>query len=204
MVALVLAGSSLLVAPTATAQRTDPLVLEPSAVSVKYARPLVLTATVAAPQPDSHVDFYARVPGEPARTIGAATAGGDATAKLSLTASRTATYYAVLVVGGVATAQSASVDVVVAPALKLTAARVIGPVYHFVAAVQPAVDGIPVVLQRLVGKKWRKAGKGLTVGGDYTFNADIPADAASRWRLYVRAGKKWGGSTSKSVRVIDY
>ena len=68
---------------------------------------------------------------------------------------RTATYYAVLVVGGVPTAESAPVDVVVAPALKLAAARVIGPVYHFNATVRPAADGIPVVLQQLVGKRWK-------------------------------------------------
>jgi hypothetical protein len=56
---------------------------------------------------------------------------------VSLPVTRTATYYAVLVVGGVPTAESASVDVVVAPLLKLTAARVVGPVYHFTAKVTP-------------------------------------------------------------------
>ena len=76
---------------------------------------------------------------------------------MTVPVTRTATYYAVLVVGGVATAQSASVDVVVAPALELTAVRVIGPVYHFNATVQPAADGMPIVLQRLVGKRWKRS-----------------------------------------------
>ena len=79
---------------------------------------------------------------------------------MTLPVTRTATYYAVLLVGGVPTAQSASVDVVVAPTLKLTAARVIGPVYHFNATVVPAADGIPIVLQRLVGKRWKKDREG--------------------------------------------
>ena len=60
-----------------------------------------------------------------------------------------------MVVGGAHTAQSASVDVVVAPALKLKAVRVIGPVNHFNVTVQPAADGMPIVLQRLVGKRWK-------------------------------------------------
>ena len=115
---------------------------------------------------------------------------------------RTATYYAVLLVGGVPTAQSAPVDVVVAPTLKLTAERLVGPVYHFTATVQPAVDGIPVVLQRLVGKRWKKIEKGFTDDGELIFNAAIPCDVASRWRLFVRGSKKYGASTSKILRVV--
>jgi hypothetical protein len=116
---------------------------------------------------------------------------------------RTATYYAVLLVGGVPTAESASVDVVVAPTLKLTAAQVIGPVYHFIAKVAPAADGIPIVLQRLVGKKWKKVEKGLSRGSELVFNAVLPTDVASKWRLFVRGSKKYGESTSKTVTVIE-
>jgi hypothetical protein len=204
VVALVLGGGQLLTPPAASALLAEPVVLDASSASVPYAKQLVLTATVAAPQPDSQVDFYAKVDGGPAKTIGTATLGGDATAKLSLAVNHSATYFAVLMVAGVATSQSASVGVVVAPLLKLTATRVIGPVYHFNATVVPGVDGIPVVLQRLVGKKWKKIEKDFTSDGEIIFNAEIPSDAASTWRLYVRGGKKWGGSTSKAVRVIDY
>ena len=95
---------------------------------------------------------------------------------MTLAVNRTATYYAVLVVGGVVTAQSASVDVVVEPALKLTAVRVIGPVYHFNATVMPAVDGMPVVLQRLVGKRWKTIEKDLTDDGEFTCQRRDPGE----------------------------
>ncbi len=160
-----LASSQLLTAPTGAAQRTDPVVLDASATSVPYAKQLVLTATVA-PQPDAQVSFYAKALGGPDKLLGTATTGGDGKAKVTLPVTRTATYYAVLLVGGVSTAESAPVNVVVAPALKLTAVRVIGPVYHFNAKVVPAADGIPIVLQRLVGKRWKKVEKDLTEGGE--------------------------------------
>ena len=165
VVVLVLASSQLLTAPTGAAQRTDPVVLEASAAAVTYAKQLVLTATVA-PQPDAQVSFYAKALGGPDKLLGTATTGGDGKAKVTLAVNRTATYYAVLVVAGVPTAQSASVAVVVAPALKVTAVRVIGPVYHFTATVRPAVDGMPVVLQHLVGKRWKRIEKGLTDDGE--------------------------------------
>ena len=136
------------------------MVLDASATSVPYAKQLVLTATVAAPQPDAQVDFYAKAVGVAAKLLGSATTGGDGKAKVTLPVTRTATYYAVLVVGGVPTARvgvrgrgrraGAEAD---------GARRSIGPVYHFSAKVQPAVDGIPIVLQRLVGKKWKKIEK---------------------------------------------
>ena len=204
VVALVLAGSQLLTAPTGAAQRTDPVALDASALSVPFARELVLTATVAPAQPDAQIDFYAKPVGAAAKLLGSATTGADARAKVTFPVTRTATYYAVLVVGGAPTAQSASVDVVVAPALKLKAVRVIGPVYHFNATVQPAADGIPIVLQRLVGKRWKTIEKDLTEDGELIFNAEIPANAASKWRLFVRGSSKYGESTSKSVRVTDY
>ena len=160
VVALVLTSSQLLTAPTGAAQRTDPVVLATSATSVTYAKQLVLTATVAAPQPDAQVDFYAKSVGVAAKLLGSASAGGDGMAKVTVPVTRTATYYAVLVVGGVPTAESASVDVVVAPMLKLTAARVDRPGLPLHAKVTPAAS-IPIVLQRLVGKKWTKVEKGL-------------------------------------------
>ena len=160
---------------------------------------------MAAPQADARIDFYAEPVGAAAKLLGSATTGAGAKAKVTLPVTRTASYYAVLVVGGAPTAQSASVDVVVAPALKLLkAARVIGPVYHFNATVQPAADGIPIVLQRLVGKRWKRIEKDVTEDGELIFNAEIPANAASKWRLFVRASSKYGESTSKTVRVIDY
>ena len=61
VVVLVLVGSQLLTAPTASARRADPVVLDTSATSVTYAKQLVLTATVAAPQPDAQVDFLREV-----------------------------------------------------------------------------------------------------------------------------------------------
>ncbi|WP_028651739.1 hypothetical protein [Nocardioides halotolerans] len=204
--ALVLAGAQLLGAPstaaTAPAQRTDPVDLVPSATSVPFGRSVVLTATVASPQPDSRLDVFARSDGA-TRSVGTATPGGGGEARLSVTVNRTATYWAVLTVAGVVAAQSASVPVVVAPLLKLTATRVIGPVYHFTATVQPA-DGVPVVLQRLVGKRWKKIGKDVAEDGEHVFRAEIPADTTSKWRLLVRGGKKWGAATSKAVRVTDY
>ncbi len=203
VVALVLTSSQLLTAPTGAAQLAEPVVLDTSATSVTYAKKLVLTATVAAPQPDAQVDFYAKSVGVAARLLGSAAAGGDGKAKVSLPVTRTATYYAVLVVGGVPTAESASVDVVVAPTLKLTAAQVIGPVYHFSAKATPAADGIPIVLQRLVGKKWKKIEKSLTQGGEITFTATLPTDVASKWRLFVRGSKKYGESTSKTVTAVE-
>ncbi len=203
VVVLVLASSQLLTAPTGAAQRTDPVVLEASAAAVTYAKQLVLTATVA-PQPDAQVSFYAKALDGPDKLLGTGATGGDGKAKVTLAVNRTATYYAVLLVGGVATAQSASVAVVVKPTLKLTAVRVIGPVYHFNATVLPAADGIPIVLQRLVGKRWKRIEKDLTEDGELIFNAEIPANAASKWRLFVRGSKKYGESTSKAVRVIDY
>jgi hypothetical protein len=204
VVVLVLGGGQLLTTPTAAARRADAVVLAASAVSVPYAKQLVLTATLAAPQPDAQVDFYTKAPGAPAKLLGSAQPGADGEAKVTLAVNHTAAYYAVLVVGGVQTAESASVDVVLAPVLKLTAVRVIGPVYHFVAAVQPAADGIPVVLQKQVGKSWKKIDKDLTSDGEIIFNADIPSDVTSKWRLYVRGSKKYGEATSKVVRVTDY
>ena len=204
VVVLVLAGSQLLTAPTGAAQRTDPLALDASATSVSYAKQLVLTATVAVPQPDAQVEFYSKPAGTAAKLLGSATTGGDGKAKVTVPVTRTATYYAVLVVGGAPTAQSASLDVVVAPVLKLKAVRVIGPVYHFNATVLPAADGIPIVLQRLVGKRWKRIEKDMTEDGELIFNAEIPANTASKWRLFVRGSTKYGESTSKAVRVIDY
>lgn len=203
MVVLLLGVSQLLTVPTASAQRVDPVVLGTSAASVTYGKQLVLTATVAAPQPDAQVDFYAKAVGAAAKLLGSAATGGDGKAKVTLPVTRTATYYAVLVVAGVPTAQSASTDVVVAPVLKLTAARVVGPVYHFIAKVAPAAGGIPIVLQRLVGKRWTKVGKAVTEGRELIFNAVIPTDVASKWRLFVRGSKKYGASTSRTVKVVE-
>ena len=202
VVVLVLASSQLLTAPTGAAQQTDPVVLEASAASVRYTKQLVLTATVA-PQPDAQVSFYAKALGGPDKLLGTATTGGDGKAKVTLPVNRTATYYAVLVVAGVPTAQSASVAVVVAPALKVKAVRVIGPVNHFTVNVRPAVDGMPVVLQHLVGKKWKKVEKGLTDDGEITWQVGVPADVASKWRAFVRGSTKYGESTSKVLTVID-
>jgi hypothetical protein len=203
VVVLVLGGSQLLTTPTASARRADPVALDPSASSVRYAKQLVLTATVAAPQPDAQVDFYAKTFGAAPKLLGSATAGGDGTAKVTLPVTHTATYYAVLVLGGVSTAQSESVAVVVAPALKLTAERLLGPMYHFIATVKPAADGIPIVLQRLVGNRWKKIEKDVTEDGQLTFTVPIPGDVGSRWRLYVRGSARYGESTSKYVRVVD-
>ena len=190
-------------APTRAAQRADAVALAASAPSVAFGKELVLTASVGAPQAGAQVDFYAKNPGGQDRLLGTAATGTDSRGKLSLPVVRTATYYAVLLVNGVLTAQSTTVDVVVAPELKLTAARVIGPVYHFTAKVKPAVDGIPLVLQRLVGGKWKKVEKSVSEGGERVFNADIPADQASRWRVFVRGSTKYGEAASKSVRVVD-
>ena len=203
VVALVLGGFQLLAAPTASAQRTDPVALEASALSVTYAKQLVLTATLAAPQPDAQIDFYAKTAGDAAKLLGSATAGGDGEAKVTVPVTHTATYSAVLVIGGVPVAESASVDVVVAPVLKLKAAQVIGPIYHFTATIVPATGGVPIVLQRLVGKRWKKVGKTVTEGGTYIFNAEIPSDVASKWRVFVRGSTKFGEASSKTVRVVD-
>ena len=65
-----------------------------------------------------------------------------------------------------------------APILKLKAGRLVGAVYQFIASVRPAADGIPVVLQRLVGKKWKKIDKNVTDDGLADFTVGIPADVA--------------------------
>jgi hypothetical protein len=203
VVVLVLASSQLLTAPTGAAQRAEPVVLETSAASVKFARSLVLTATLAAPQPGAQVDFYAKAAGGGVTKLGTETTGDGTKAKVTVPVTRTATYYATVVVGGVETAQSASVDVVVAPTLVLKAVRVIGPVNHFTVKVKPAVDGMPVVLQRLVGKRWKSVEKDLTVDGEFTWTVGVPGNVASKWRAFVRGSTKYGASTSKVVRVID-
>jgi hypothetical protein len=74
VVALVLTGSQLLTAPSGAAQHAEPVVLAPSATSVTYAKQLALTATVAAPQPDAQVDFYAKPVGVAAKLLGSAAA----------------------------------------------------------------------------------------------------------------------------------
>ncbi len=201
---LVLGGSQLVTTSTASAQRADPVVIDASAPSVRYGKQLVLTATLAAAQPGAQVAFYAKASSGPDQQLGVATTGSETKEKLSLPVTRTATYYAVLLVGGVPSAQSAPVAVVVAPALSLEAVRVIGPVYHFNATVRPAADGIPVVLQKLVGKRWKNMGKDFTEDGEIIFNAEIPSDVASRWRLFVRGSSKYGEAASKVVRVIDH
>ncbi len=202
---VLLGGSTLLTtpaAPAAAAHRIDPVVLEASAASVPYARQLVLTATVAAPQPDAKVDIYAKAVGGAAKLVGSGSSG-DARAKVTLPVTSTATYYAVLVVAGAPTAQSLSVDVVVAPSLVLKAEQMVGPVYHFIATAKPAVDGTPIVLQRLVGKKWKKIEKDVTADGQVVFTEGIPGDVTSKWRLFVRGSRKYGESTSRTVRVVD-
>jgi hypothetical protein len=199
---LVLGGSALLTIPTASALRVDPVGLEASAAAVGYAKPLVLTATLTPAQPDAQVDFYARVAGSAPRLLGSVAAGGEGRAKLTLPVTRTATYYAVLVVAGVATTQSPSVDVVVAPALKLNVVRVIGPVTHFTVTVKPVADGVPVALQHLVGKRWKTVEKGLTSDGEFTWTVGVPPDTTSKWRVFVRGSAKYGESTSKAVRVV--
>ena len=200
---LVLAGSQLLAAPTGAAQRTDTVVLTASAPAVTYTKQLDLTATVVSSSPDAQVQFYVQAPGTAAKPLGPATTASNGRAKVSLAVDRTATYYAVVLVGGVPTAQSAAVHVVMAPILKLKAGRLVGAVYQFVATVKPAADGIPVVLQRLVGKKWKKIDKNVTDDGLADFTVGIPADVASKWRLFVRGSRNYGESTSSVVRVVD-
>ena len=203
VVVLVLGVFQQLTAPTALGRRTDPVVLSPSSASVAYGKHLVLTATVAAPQPAAQVDFYAKPVDGAAKLLGSEAIGADAIAKLAVPVTRTATYYAVLVEGGVPTSQSAPVDVVVAPTLVLGATRVMGPVNHFTVRVRPALDGIPVVLQQLVGKRWKKVEKDLTEAGRFTWTVGVPGDVASKWRVFVRASSKYGESTSKAITVID-
>ena len=204
VVVLALGVFQQLTAPTALARRTDPVVLSPSAAAVAYGKQLVLTATVAAPQPGAQVDFYAKPVDGAAKLLGSGATGADATAKLTVpSVTRTATYYAVLVVGGVTAAQSGSVDVVVRPALALSVRRIMGPVNRFTVKVEPAVDGIPVVLQQLVGKKWKKVEKDLTDQGVVNWMVGVPGDVASKWRVFVRASRKYGESTSKTVTVVD-
>ena len=86
----------------------------------------------------------------------------------------------------------------------LTAVRVIGPVNHFNAKVKPAADGMPVVLQRLVGKKWKRIEKDLTDDGEFILTSGSRRTRPRSGGLFVRGSTKYGESTSKAVRVIDY
>jgi hypothetical protein len=200
VVVLVLTSSQLLTAPTRAAQRTDPVVLRASAPAVPYAKQLTLTATVSAPQPDSQVDFYAKAAGAAAKLLGSATAGGDGKARVTLPVTRTATYYAVLVVAGVQTAQSASRDVLMAPLLTFKADPLIGREFTFSATVRPDVDGIPVLLQRKVGGRWTKVEGAASRFGVVSFTLGVP-EGTTTWRLYVPRTKKYGASASK-VRTV--
>jgi hypothetical protein len=176
-------------------------VLHASSTSVGYAKGMVLTATVAAPQPGAEVDFYAG--GGSAALLGTASAG-DGTARLSVAAvTRTASYYAVLRAGGVTVGQSAPVVVLVAPYLSLKAERVVGPVHHFTVTVKPAVDGIPVVLQQRVGGRWRNVEKSLTEHGQVVWTEGVPGNTVSKWRVFVHGSKRFGQSTSNVVRAVD-
>ena len=202
VIALLLGGSQLLTSPTASAQRADAVVLEASAASVKYAKSLVLTATLAAAQPGAQVDFYAKGAVGAAK-VGTETTGDGNKVKVTVPVTRTATYYAVVVVGGVETAQSASVNVVVAPALVLTVLPRLGFVNTFTVHAKPALEGMPVVLQRLDGNKWKTVEKDLTSEGECSWTVAVPKYATSKWRAFVRGSKKYGESSSKVLRVTE-
>jgi hypothetical protein len=200
LVALVLGGFQLLTAPTASAQRDDAVALETSAASVKYAKSLVLTATLAATQPGAQVDFYAKAAGGGATKLGTKTTDDGTKAKLTVPVTRTATYYAVVVVAGVQTAQSASEDVLMAPLLTFKADPLIGREFTFSGTVRPDVDGIPVLLQRKVGGRWTKVEKSASRFGDVSFTLGVP-EGTTTWRLYVPRTKKYGASASKTKTV---
>ncbi|MDQ1743108.1 MAG: hypothetical protein QOE23_1447, partial [Pseudonocardiales bacterium] len=73
-------------------------------------------------------------------------------------------------------------------------------------SVSPRVSGVPVVLQRLVGKSWHTMGKHKpTATGAFTFSLKAPAVAA-KWLLRVTreasATTKAGVSATVHVRVV--
>lgn len=73
-------------------------------------------------------------------------------------------------------------------------------------SVSPRVAGVPVVLQRLVGKSWHTVGKHkLSATGTFTFSLKAPAVAA-KWVLRVTreasATTKAGVSATLHVRVV--
>jgi hypothetical protein len=201
--ALVLGAAQLVTAPAATARRAGPVVLDVSARTVPYAGTLALAASAALAEPGARIDFYAQPAGGVATRLGGSAAGSDGSARLSVTVSRTASYVAVLVEGGVETARSEPVPVVVAPLLSLVARRVVGPVNHFTVTAKPAVDGIPVVLQQRVGGRWKKVEKGSTDAGQFTWTVGVPGDVASKWRVLVHASKRYGPAISRAITVID-
>jgi alpha-tubulin suppressor-like RCC1 family protein len=73
-------------------------------------------------------------------------------------------------------------------------------------SVSPRVSGVPVVVQRLVGKSWHTVGKGkATSSGGFSFSVKAPG-AAAKWVLRVTraasASSKAGVSAALHVRVV--
>jgi len=85
----------------------------------------------------------------------------------------------------------------------LTVRPLLGVANYFTVNAKPAADGMPVVLQRLVGKKWKTIEKDRTSDGECTWTVGVPEYTTSKWRVFVRGSTKYGQSTSKVVRVTE-
>jgi hypothetical protein len=174
--------------------------LSTSATKVAYGKPLTLSATAVGPAPGTAVSFFSQVAGEAPVQVGQAVTGSDGMATLSTPVTRSATYWAQLGTGAV---KSASVAVLVEPSLglKVRAAKgVKGAKYDFTGTLLPALDGVQVVLQKQVGKRWKKAGTGRTRSGKVTITASV-RKGATRYRLFVTGAASYSEAVSRTKTV---
>jgi hypothetical protein len=171
-----------------------------SAATVPYGKPLTLTATAAGPPPGAQVGFYAQTGGAPATLAGTATTAADGSAVLTTSVTQSATYYAALLNGGVQTVRTTPVSVLVEPTIALKASHEDGARWTFTGKVKPELDGIKVVLQRQVGKKWKKAAKGRTKKGKVELTVTVP-EGRTKYRLVVVAAPAYAAAESK-VRSV--
>ena len=176
------------------------LELGASAATVPYGKPVTLSATATGPAPGAQVGFYSQVLGGTPALVGTAATGVDGRATLATTVKQSASYYAALLNGGVQTVKTDPVGVLVGPSLKLKVKHDGGARYEFTGKVLPDVDGIQVQLQKLVGKKWKKAGKGKTKNGKVTISASVP-DGTTTYRLRVAGSATYAASESKTRSV---
>jgi hypothetical protein len=171
-----------------------------SAATVPYGKPLTLTATATGPAPGASVGFYAQTGGAAATFLGTVNTGADGSATLSTKVTQSATYYAALVSGGAQTVKTTPVSVLVEPSVGLKATPEDGARWTFTGKVKPKLDGIKVVLQRQVGKKWKKAAKGKTKKGKVELTLAVPR-GRTKYRLVVVASSGYAAAESATESV---
>lgn len=196
---LAVAGLQLAVPSTGAAAADVSVQLRASVKKVPYGKQLDLTATVHDGQPGSKVTFYASRAGA-TTSVGTAATDGQGKASITVQPTTSANYTATVVSEGVETPESAAVPVGVAPQLTVSPHKRIATVWVFSASAKPAVDGIRIQLQRLVGKKWTKVERAVTKQGVFEFTLSVPA-GSSKWRLVSLASSSYAASVSKVQAV---